>query len=184
MEILEEKVEEFVKNNISGYGSGYGYGYGSGDRLKSINGQNIYYHIDDVPTIITNVHNNIAKGKILNDDFSYEDCYVAKGQGYFAHGETIKEAVNSLQEKIFDDLDPKEKIAEFRKLFKNNEKYKGEEFYKWHHILTGSCKMGRDNFIQNHNINLDDEFTVKEFIEICKNSYGGTIIKELKEFYK
>ena len=249
MEILEEKVEEFVKNNISeygdgfrygsgygagagagdgfgyadgdgagagagygyadgsGYGAGDGYGYryadgdgsgsgsgygsgdgygsgsGSGDGIKSINDQNIY-HIDDVPTIITNVHNNIAKGKILNDDFSYEDCYVAKGQGYFAHGETIKEAVNSLQEKIFDDLDPEEKIAEFRKLFKNNEKYKGEEFYKWHHILTGSCKMGRDNFIQNHNINLDDEFTVKQFIEITENSYQGQIIKELKEFYK
>ena len=44
--------------------------------------------------------------------------------------------------------------------------------------------MGRDNFIQNHNINLDDEFTVKEFIEITENSYGGTIIKALKEFYK
>ena len=111
------KIEEFVKNNISEYGSGSGdgdgygskngYGEGSGDRdissLKSINNQNIY-HIDDVPTIITNVHNNIAKGKVLNNDFSYEDCYIAKGQGYFAHGKTIKDAVNSLQEKIFDDL--------------------------------------------------------------------------------
>lgn len=44
-----------------GFGSSYGYGYGSGDDLgvKEING-NIVCIIDDIPTIITSVRNNIA----------------------------------------------------------------------------------------------------------------------------
>lgn len=99
-------------------------------------------------------------------------------------GKTIKKAVENLREKIFDDLDPEEKIEEFRKKFDNDKKYRGTEFYKWHHILTGSCEMGRDNFVKNHGINLEDEFTVREFIDICKNDYGGKIIKMLKEFYE
>ena len=44
--------------------------------------------------------------------------------------------------------------------------------------------MGRNSFVKNHDINLDDEFTVKEFIKICENDYGSSIIKMLKEFYK
>ena len=44
--------------------------------------------------------------------------------------------------------------------------------------------MGRDNFIKNNNIDLENEFTVKEFIKICENDFGSKIIKQLKEFYK
>lgn len=44
--------------------------------------------------------------------------------------------------------------------------------------------MGRDNFVNNHGLNLEDEFTVKEFIRLTENDYGGEIIKQLKEYYK
>lgn len=43
--------------------------------------------------------------------------------------------------------------------------------------------MGRNNFIKNHEINLKDKYTVKEFINICENYYGSDIIKELKKYY-
>jgi len=99
----------------------------------------------------------------------------------FAHGKTVKEAVEALQAKILSKLNIEEKIEEFKKKFNYKDKYKGEEFYNWHHILTGSCKTGRDNFVKNHNINLEDEFTVKEFINLCKNDYGGEIIRNLIE---
>lgn len=89
-----------------------------------------------------------------------------------------------MEEKIFEDLEPEEAIEEFRKVFNNVDKYKGTEFFKWHHILTGSCEMGRKSFVKNHEINLEDEFTVKEFIEVCENDYGSSIIKMLKKFYK
>ena len=166
----------------SGDGSGYGYGYGSGDGLLSFNNTKIYT-IDSVATIITHVKNNIAKGFILNKDFTKDECYIAKGHNYFAHGKTIEEAIKNLQDKIFDDLEPEEKIEEFKKEFKKDKKYKGTEFYKWHNRLTGSCEMGRNSFVKNHNINLNEEFTVKEFIEITENDYGGDIIKMLRKDY-
>ena len=86
-----------------------------------------------------------------------------------------------LQEKIFDDLDIEEKIEMFNKQFNRVDKYNGEEFYKWHHILTGSCTAGRDNFVRENNLDLKKLYTVDEFIEITKDSYGGNIIKRLCE---
>ena len=62
-----------------------------------------------------------------------------------------------------------------------NKKYPAENFYEWHHYLTGSCEMGRKSFMQDRNITFDDMYTVDEFITLCENSYGGEIIKELKE---
>ena len=92
--------------------------------------------------------------------------------------------MESLEEKIFDNLDADEKIAEFRKNFNDKDKYLASKFYKWHHNLTGSCKMGRDSFVKNNNINLKSKITVVEFIRLTENNYMGDIIKQLKEFYK
>lgn len=73
------------------------------------------------------------------------------------------------------------RIERFFYEFKCNRKYKAIEFHKWHHILTGSCKFGRDQFAKEHSIDLEnDEFTVKEFVELTKNSYGGDVIKEIE----
>lgn len=213
MEMLEDKIKDFLRietgygygygsgsgcGNGSGYGygsgfddgdgygfddgDGYGYGYGSGD-IKKINQYNVY-KIDGVSTIVTSIHKNIAKGFILNKDLTLEKCYIAKGQNKFAHGKTIQKAIQSLQEKIFENLDTEEAIEEFRKKFNNTDKYRGTEFYTWHHILTGSCEMGRNNFVKNHELNLKDEFTVKEFINLCKNDFGSEIINELEQYYK
>ena len=68
-------------------GSGKGYG----DGVKDING-NIVYIIDDIPTIITSVRNNIAKGFIVKSDLQFEPCYIVKENNQFAHGDTLKDA--------------------------------------------------------------------------------------------
>ena len=209
MELLEKKIERFLSLEIgsgsgsgygsgsgsgsgdgSGYGSGYGsgsgsgygsgYGSGSGSGIKSINGLKVY-KIDGVQTIMTNVIRNVAKGFILSKDFTLKKCFVVKGQNMFAHGETLEKAREDLQNKIFSELDVEERIAEFKKTFKANKKYKGTEFYKWHNLLTGSCEMGRNEFVRSHEIDLEDEFTVKEFIDICKNDFGGQIIRMLED---
>lgn len=99
-------------------------------------------------------------------------------------GKTLKEALQSLQQKIFENMNTEEAIEKFKEKFENNKKYKGTEFYIWHHILTGSCKMGRDSFVKNHNLDLEKKYTVKEFIKECEKDYGGEIIKQLKEYYK
>lgn len=173
-----------------GYGYGDGYGFGSGDGkgygdgysngLKSFNNETIYL-IDNVQTIIKHIKGNIAKGEIIKRDFTTEECYIAKGQNKFAHGKTIKEAIKSLEEKIYEELDTKEAIEQFINKFELDKKYKGTKFYLWHHILTGSCEMGRDNFVKEHELDLEKEYTVQEFIELTENDYGSEIIKQLKE---
>ena len=137
--------------------------------------------IDDVQTIISTIKGNLAKGFILNSDLSLSPCYICKGNGYFAHGETLKEARKALQEKILENMNTDETIERFLSTFEKNKKYPTKDFYEWHHYLTGSCEMGRKSFMRDRNINFDDTYTVDEFITLCENSYGGEIIKKLKE---
>lgn len=163
-----------------GYGAGYGDGYGIPDK---INNMQIYY-VDDVPTTITHVVGNIAKGHIVSDYLSLEPCYIAKSGNCFAHGKTKEQAIAYVNAKAFSNLDVDEKINEFLKTFKLDEKYKGHEFYKWHNLLTGSCRMGRESFVRCNNLSLEDDYTVQEFIDICRNAYGSKIIKQLENKIK
>ena len=137
--------------------------------------------IDGVQTIITHIKATCAKGFILNKDFSLEPCYVVKGNGYFAHGRTIKEARVSLVEKYFENMDKEEVIDKFLEHFKKGKEYKGAEFFEWHHYLTGSCLMGRESFVKNHGLDINAMYTVEEFISICEDDYGSGVIKQLKE---
>lgn len=169
-----------------GCGSGYGYGYGFGDgsrNIKTFNNRQVN-RIDGIPTIITNLKGNIAKGFILNEDFTLSPCFVIKHDNLFAHGETLHEARQALESKLFDDMDVEEKIEMFLKEFKRNKKYKGTVFFDWHNRLTGSCELGRKTFVKNKNLSLKSEYTVDEFIELTKDEYGGEVIRTLKKRWK
>ena len=167
----------------SGYGdgSGSGYGYVYGD-VKKYNQHEIHM-IDGLETVITKIKGNVAKGYLLKKDLRLEPCYIVKGGGFFSHGETLKKANEALQEKIIENMDTEETIEAFLKVFDvPNKKYPAKDFYKWHHILTGSCEMGRAAFVKNGGYDLEhDKFTVWEFIEITQNSYGGEIVKQIGE---
>ena len=177
-------IKKWLEDNSgSGYGDGSGYGSGYGSGLKSINNNTIWY-VDGLQTLITHIKGNIAKGFLVNEDLTLQPCYIAKGNGYFAHGKSVKEARESLIEKYLEDMDEEEVINKFLNEFEKGKSYKGTEFFKWHHYLTGSCLMGRESFVKNHNIDLDTEFTVDDFIELCKNDYGSSVIKNLKEQWK
>ena len=169
----------------SGDGYGDGYGDGSGSGVKIFAGDTVY-QIDGIATIIKQVKNNIAKGYIVNDDLSLTPCYIVKGQNKFAHGKTIKKAMEDLQSKIFEDMDTDEAIEMFLKEFPDlNKKYPAKAFYIWHNRLTGSCEMGRNSFVKNGGYNLDtDTFTVKEFIDITRNAFGADVIRRLEEKMK
>ena len=169
--------------NGYGYGDGYGSGDGFGDGVKSINGMTVY-KVDSVPTVFTSVHGNIAKGMILGGGLKLSPCFIVKGHGYFAHGETLKEAQTALESKIVDNMVIEEKIAEFKKQFNVTDRYPVRNFYDWHNKLTGSCEMGRKAFADSHGIDIDNDFmTVAEFIKITKDSYGGEVIRQLEESY-
>ena len=143
------------------------------------NGDSVYM-IDDVPTIIKAIHGNIAKGFILNNDFTLEETFAVKGNNQFAHGKTLHEAVMSLQEKLYDDSTEEERIEAFKAHFKDfSQTYSAKELFHWHHVLTGSCKQGREAFCRSHGIDLEkDFFTIDQFVRLTKDSYGGeTIVK-------
>lgn len=185
-----EKVEKFL-DVCYGYGSGYGsgsghgygsgYGYGSGDGIAKYNGC-VVSVIDGLQTIVDRVYKGAsARGRILNSDLTTTPCWVVKGNNLFAHGETLKAACAALQAKILDNMDVDEKIAEFKKHFATDKAYPVKDFYEWHHILTGSCEMGRTQFAKDHDVDLDGEMTVAEFIALTKNAYGGEVIQRLEE---
>lgn len=168
-----------------GFGSPDGNGYGWGDNLgvKDING-NIVCIIDDIPTIITSVRNNIAKGFIVKNDLQFEPCYVVKENNQFAHGDTLKDAFMSLQEKLYDYSTEEERIEAFKKQFPEYDvKYDNMDLFVYHHVLTGSCRMGREAFMSNKGLSLDGKTSVREFVKLTQDAYGGDIIKKLPEAY-
>lgn len=168
-----------------GFGSPDGDGYGWGENLgvKDING-NIVCIIDDIPTIITSVRNNIAKGFIVKNDLQFDPCYVVKENNQFAHGDTLKDAFMSLQEKLYDDSTVEERIEAFKKQFPEYDvKYDNRDLFVYHHVLTGSCRMGREAFMSNKGLSLDGKTSVREFVKLTQDAYGGDIIKKLPEAY-
>lgn len=167
-----------------GRGDGFDYddgcGFARGDSIKSFCGFPVYY-IDKVPTLIDYVHKNMAKGRILNSDLSCEPCYIVKQEGYFAHGATLRQAMEAVMEKVFIGMPVEKRISAFIEAHKKNKAYPNTDLFDWHNKLTGSCLAGRNAFVKNHGIDLEGSMTVEEFIELTENDYGGEVISQLKE---
>lgn len=183
-------------SNGSGDGSGFSEGYGNCDESGEGSGMNVINiktfnrhiidYIDGVPTIIKHIHNDVASGFIIGFDMTLIPCYVAKAGNYFAHGKTLKDAVKDAQAKEIGEMPIEERIEKFIEVFGSlDSEHTGKEFYDWHHILTGSCRMGRDKFCKENGIDLTKKYSVRYFLQITKNSYGGDIIKQIiKELTK
>lgn len=57
-----------------------------------MNGKPVYV-IDGIRTIVASVKGDIARGAILREDLSIKECFIARSGGFFAHGETAREAL-------------------------------------------------------------------------------------------
>ena len=199
MEKLKENVREFLEvTSGTGYGdgSGYGDGYGSGDgygdgcgvgfqqkHIKAFCGKAVH-QIDGIPTIIDRVHGNIAQGRILRDNLTTQKCYIVRNDRYFAHGDTVREAMEALISKEFDGMTEAERIAAFRREFPETDKpYPNKSLFDWHNRLTGSCLAGRRAFVQDHGLSMDGKTTVREFIRLTEDAYGGSTVRRLKKAY-
>ena len=134
--------------------------------------------IDGVQTIITSVHGDIAKGFILQGDLTLTPCFIAKVDGCFAHGETVRQAVTDARDKAFEGLPQEERITAFLDAIKPNTEYPVMTLYDWHHRLTGSCEAGRKAFAKDHGIDLSADMTREAFFELTKDTYGGSVIRE------
>ena len=166
----------------SGAGSGYCYSSIWGKGLGAINGHKIHM-IDDLQTIIYHVHGNIARGAIVMEDLSLRPCYICKQGGKFAHGDTLREAMEALREKLYEDMPEEERIQAFVDAHKAGQRYPNTDYFDWHHRLTGSCKAGREAFVRNHGLDMAGSMTPEEFIRLTEHDYGGEIIRQLRDYY-
>ena len=176
----------------SGYGDGSGFGSGCGggsgcdfqqQHIKAFCGKAVH-QIDGIPTIIDRVHGNIAQGRILHRDLTTHKCYIVRGDRHFAHGDTAREAMEALISKEFDGMPEAERIAAFRREFPETDKpYPNESLFDWHNRLTGSCLAGRRAFVQDRGLSMDGKTTVREFIRMTEDAYGGSTVRKLKKEY-
>lgn len=157
-----------------------GYGHGFGD-VAHFCGHDVY-DIDGMPTLIYQVHGNVARGAILRHDLTLKPCYIIKRDNMFAHGETLYEASRALDDKIFRGLSVDERMDEF--ILKHphiNKPYPCKDLDQWHHRLTGSCDMGRKSFAAACGIDIEhDSITVRQFLKLTRNEYGGKVIRLLE----
>lgn len=182
----------------SGCGSGFDWGSGGdegdgggfdsdcsdgGNAIKSYNGHKVYY-VDFLATIIYSVKNNIANGAIVRDDLTLDPCYIVKVGDCFAHGETSHDAYRDALAKFVQNEPIEERVKSFVAQYPDfDKKIPCKELYDWHNLLTGSCSFGRRKFAAEHGIDIEnDSLTVKEFVELAKDSYEGNIIKQILNY--
>ena len=191
-----EVVKRFFEPIMDGDGYGYGYGSGSGDGdgdgsgygdgygLKCYNGAMVVL-IDSIPTLIERIKGyGIAKGFIIESDLSLTRTWISRCGNWFAHGRTLREAVEAAEAKHLNNAPIEDRIHKFADAFPSlSSTGTGRQFYEWHHILTGSCTQGRESFCRAHNVQMDAVYTVDYFIKLTSESYGMAIIKKLKEHY-
>lgn len=96
----------------------------------------------------------------------------------------MRSAQEALEEKLFEDMDIDKRCNLFFEKFSKGNVYPAMEFFDWHNKLTGSCEMGRRAFAKDKGIDLDkDELTIEQFINLTRNAYGGSAIRQLEEMY-
>ena len=169
----------------SGSGDGYGSGYGDGDGdIKEYCGHTVWM-VDKTSTLIYSVHGNYAKGAILRGDLTLQPCYIARVGNSFAHGDTLREARRDAEGKDMRARPVEERVASFVAAHPDpNAECDGRDLYDWHHILTGSCRAGRDAWCRDHGLSPDsDRMTVREFLRLTANSYGGEVIRQVSKAY-
>lgn len=192
MEAIEKDIERFLaisSGSGSGDGDGYGYGsgdgygsgYGSGSGVKEFAGHKVY-DIDSVQTLIYAVKGDVAKGAVLRRDMTLKDCWIAKRGGFFAHGDTLHEAVDAVEAKWRENRPLDERIAEFVKTHPSLDELYGDLF-DWHHILTGSCEFGRRQWCDEHGYKPTDSITLRTFLAETVGAYGGDVIRRVGKEY-
>lgn len=133
---------------------GYGYLVKSRKNVKGIevlSGGNVKKVIDNIPTL--------------------DGTFVARKDGFSAHGETVKKAIEDLEFKIISEQLKNNPINEDTVLD-----------IKYYRLITGSCESGVKSWMEQHNIK--EPITAKELLPILErtNAYGVEKFKSLITF--
>lgn len=133
-------------------------------------------------TLIYAVRGNVAKGAVLGRDLTLKDCWIAKRGNFFAHGDTLHEAVEAVEAKWRENRPLDDRIAEFVKTHPALDEEYGDLF-EWHHILTGSCEFGRRQWCDGHGYKPTDSITLRTFLTETAGDYGGDVIRQVAKEY-
>lgn len=182
----------------NGTGNWSGVWFGSSDPVSSRNPSEIamrannfeiltyegepVYTVDGIPCIFQSVHDTWAKVSVIRTtDFTVFTAFIGKCKGFFAHGKTVREALQDAKEKFYLNIDFEQKKAELKRLFSRSadKKLPVRTLYDWHGMLTGSCRFGRNEFMRDHTLKDDDRLTLKEFVNLTAEYFGGQKIQEL-----
>ena len=108
-----------------------------------------------------------VKGKVITKD----ECYVAEQGVYYAHGKTIKKAIEDVNFKTISEKLKKEPI--------NKDTVIDMKYYR---LITGACEMGVQSFIKGNG--LKESYKASELLPILEqsNAYGLSKFKELLTF--
>ena len=100
-----------------------------------------------------------------------DECYVAEQGVYYAHGKTIKKAVEDVKFKAISEKLKKEPI--------NKDTVIDMKYYR---LITGACEMGVQSFIKGNG--LKESYKASELLPILEqsNAYGLSQFKELLTF--
>ena len=101
-----------------------------------------------------------------------------------AHGKTLHTAMEALRDKLLEDMPDEERCEAFAREHEAGKLYPNTDYFEWHHRLTGSCLMGRQEFARANNVDMDGSMTPEQFIKLTKNAYGGNVIRMLCKYYE
>ena len=146
-----------------------------GAKIKENTYYTLYNHeftevqiIDSVRTIIFNRKKNVIKGLYLD---SLNPCYVVEKDGVSSHGDTLKEAKESLIYKISN------RDKSMYEDYTLDSVVTFEDAVKMYRVITGACEAGTRNFVQGL-AKRKKKYTVAEIIEATQGQYGNETFKE------
>jgi len=154
--------------------------------LNRLDNKTITYNGTSVNIIVVDFSTMIVKKKKSKGDFTIYNteylvgstnksnnikCIVAEKGGYFAHGDSVKEAIEDVNFKYLQKtLDVKQLVKDIKDCG-----YITSNDYR---LLTGACRLGVNNFMKLNNIT-DDKLPIDKAKKLVEGNYGYTKFMEL-----
>jgi hypothetical protein len=104
----------------------------------------------------------------------YEDmkqCSIAQKGKYFAHGSSLKKAIEDVGFKFLQENLNVDELVE-------SIKEKGVVTIKDYRLLTGACRAGVEYFLEAKDIK-DDSLPLEDVLNLVEGAYGGEEFREL-----
>lgn len=126
--------------------------------------------------------NETAKDSLLKGEFKVME---KGGMLWLTHDGIAFARIEDACAKALQNIPYEKRIARFVSEYPTLETIvKNKDLFRWHNTLTGSCEMGRRQFAGEYDIDVENgSMSVSHFIELTENSYGGDVIRKLKESY-